>query len=145
MPNQLYYALDKPREKPPLKLTKANVARALYCLNKYAKYEAALYAIKDKVLKRLLALEWARVVEYHIAARAGCVHDDEGYRQWTEYFELISFGVFTFHRPILTPPERAAVKDLGAGWRSPREIDKCKPVERQRAVELLTQFLELLS
>lgn len=93
---------------PQLKVTKWNVARALYSANKYAKVSnptvrAALYRLKDDVLVRLLDRGWAQPVAVHTIDRV--VWEDSETReayQVTEEYYLIRFSKFTFHTPAVS-------------------------------------------
>ncbi len=79
LPHDLYYKLDQPIERPPLVLTKYNAARALYCLNKYAKSDNSLYRVKDAALSRVLSLGCGRASRCGAGSTRSC-----GSGRWKE-------------------------------------------------------------
>jgi len=130
-----------PNGPPPLKVTKYNVARALYCINKYAKWHNVpdcpnpLYQLKDRVLRVACEIGWARPVALHVVQREDW-YDEDAVR--TEKWELVQFSVFRFHRrPRYKEPLPS--EDLG-DWYSDHTIRATKPIAKDRARDLLVRF-----
>lgn len=136
-------AVFQPKEKPPLKMTKYNVARALYVVNKLAKYRASevLYDLKNRVLEKTLKNGWSRPVEIHSIRKTR--YDECENWESVESLLLIQFSVFAFHsRNLFGYFQKLPTKDLG-NWQSPRGMDEKKRLTESRAVELLNRFCEI--
>ncbi|MDH2882393.1 YkyB family protein [Bacillus cytotoxicus] len=145
----------KKRKVKDIELTIENISEALYVINKSAKKsrdtkkesyyrrdfsivkasktrESKLYALKDRVMEKLIAEEKVEIMGYH-------KQQDKRYDDSFHYLLLLKIGDHTFHRPVEFYIARK-YKNLGEIDIISAEAKKCK-LKFNESVKLLEKYI----